>query len=123
MVRDVLGRPKKTGVVTGNGSTEEDRKDAHKKSASRCHPLTLDVHLILSSLAELLFVVFDQPLFALWFDHLLFEHLLFDATEQGCAKVFAYDMIPFELSDMRQCEGALPRSTTRFPSSAAYAAC
>jgi len=45
------------------------------------------------------------------------------ATEQGCAKVFTYDMIPFELSDMRQCEGALPRFPTRFPSSAAYAAC
>jgi hypothetical protein len=45
------------------------------------------------------------------------------AIEQGCAKVFTYDTIPFELSDMRQREGALPRFTTRFPSSAAYAAC
>jgi len=31
-----------------------------------------------------LFVVFDQ---------LLFENLLFDATEQGCAKIFIYDTI------------------------------
>jgi len=31
----------------------------------------------------------------LWFDQLLFEHLLFDATEQGCAKIFIYDTIQF----------------------------
>lgn len=43
------------------------------------------------------------------FAQLLFEHLLFDATEQGCAKIFVYDKGHFRLSDMRQCEGALPR--------------
>jgi hypothetical protein len=47
------------------------------------------------SLTELLPVVFDQSLFALWFDQQLFEHLLFDATKQGCAKILIYDTIQF----------------------------
>jgi hypothetical protein len=79
--------------VAGNGSTEVDRSYAHKKSALRCHPLTLDVLVVICfsrSLTELLPVVFDQSLFALWFDQ-----QLFDATEQGCAKIFVYDTIQF----------------------------
>jgi hypothetical protein len=52
----------------------------------------------------------------------LFEHLLFDATEQGCAKIFVYDTILFCLSDIRQGEGALPRSARAVMPSEEYLA-
>ncbi len=117
-------------------NTAGHRNNAHKEKASNginrwrfhcscfflvCFRSLVDLFLFYFCLIVSVFARSIALLFAFWFDQLLCclmplnkdlvwsIALLLDATEQGCAKIFIYDTIQFWLSDMRQCEGALPR--------------